>query len=101
MAKDPLPQSTRASERAAAKARKIAKTAFRQASFDLLASGYSLEQIAAARKVSVRTIKREIDSVLAERRLDAPERYIHLRDVGEARALSREGTRAVFDERRT
>jgi hypothetical protein len=66
---------------------KIAKTAFRQASFDLLASGYSLEQIAAARKVGVRTIKREIDSVIAERRLDAPERYIHLQVARLTKAL--------------
>jgi hypothetical protein len=75
------------SERAAANARRTAKAAFRQASFDLLASGYSLEQIAAARKVSVRTIKREIDSVLAERRLDAPERYIHLQVARLTKAL--------------
>jgi hypothetical protein len=87
MAKDPQPRSARASERADAKARKIAKTAFRQASFDLLASGYSLEQIATARKIGVRTIKREIDSVLAERRLDAPERYIHLQVARLTKAL--------------
>jgi hypothetical protein len=77
----------RASERANANARRTAKTAFRQASFDLLASGYSLEQIAAARKVSVRTIKREIDSVIAQRRLDAPDRYIHLQVARLAKAL--------------
>jgi len=71
-------QSTRARVRAAASASRRAKAAFRESSFDFLASGYSLEQIADARKVSVRTIRREIDSVLAARRLDAPERYIHL-----------------------
>jgi hypothetical protein len=85
MAENPHPRSARTKERAAAKARKIARTAFRQASFDLLASGYSLEQIAAARKVGVRTIKREIDS--AERRLDAPERYIHLQVARLTKAL--------------
>ena len=80
-------QSGRAKERAAAKARRIAKTAFRQSSFDLLASGYSLEQIAEARKVSVRTIQREVDSVIAARRLDAPERYVHLQVARLTKAL--------------
>ncbi|HEY5204623.1 MAG TPA: hypothetical protein VIJ63_08500 [Roseiarcus sp.] len=80
-------QSGRAKERAATKARRNAKTAFRQASFDLLASGYGLEQIAEARKVSVRTIKREIDSVIAARRLDAPERYVHLQVARLTKAL--------------
>lgn len=85
MAEDP--QSGRAKERAAAKARRIAKTAFRQASFDLLASGYSLEQIAEVREVSVRTIQREIDSVIAARRLDAPDRYVHLQVARLTKAL--------------
>jgi len=80
-------QSGRAKERAAAKARRITRTAFRQSSFDLLASGYSLEQIAEARKVSVRTIQREIDSVIAARRLDAPERYVHLQVARLTKAL--------------
>ena len=80
-------QSRRAKERGAAKARRIAKTAFRQSSFDLLASGYSLQQIAEARKVSVRTIQREIDSVIATRRLDAPERYVHLQVARLTKAL--------------
>ena len=80
-------QSRRAKERGAAKARRITKTAFRQSSFDLLASGFSLEQIAEARKVSVRTIKREINSVIATRRLDAPERYVHLQVARLTKAL--------------
>jgi len=80
-------QSGRAKERAAAKARWIANTAFRQSSFDFLASGYSLEQIAEARKVSVRTIQREIDSIIAARRLDAPERYVHLQVARLTKAL--------------
>ncbi|HXE23612.1 MAG TPA: hypothetical protein VN637_01855 [Roseiarcus sp.] len=81
------PQSARAKARAAASARRRARTAFRQGSFDLLASGYSVEQIADARKVSVRTIQREIDSVIAARRLDAPERYVHLQVARLTKAL--------------
>jgi hypothetical protein len=80
-------QSGRAKERATAKARRLARTAFRQCSFDCLASGYNLEQIAEARKVSVRTIQPEIDSVIAARRLDAPERYVHLQVARLTKAL--------------
>ncbi|HSV00002.1 MAG TPA: hypothetical protein VLI91_07830 [Roseiarcus sp.] len=80
-------QSRRANERAAAKARMLAKTTLRQVSFELLASGYSLEQIAEARKVSVRTIQREIDAVIAARLLDAPERYVHLQVARLTKAL--------------
>jgi hypothetical protein len=65
----------------------MAKAAFSQSSFDLLASGYSAEQIAEARKVSIRTIRREIDTAIARRRLDAPERYIHLQVARLTKAL--------------
>ena len=87
MAEDPQSQSARAKARSAAGARRRAKAVFRQGSFDLLASGYSAEQIAEARKVSVRTIKREIDAVIAARRLDAPERYVHLQVARLTKAL--------------
>jgi hypothetical protein len=78
MSENQEPQSGRARERSHAKARKMAKLAWTQSSFDLLASGYSPEQIAEVRKVSVRTIRREIDSAVAGRKLDAPDRYVHL-----------------------
>ena len=80
-------KSGRARERAAAKARKMAKLAWSQNSFELLASGYSPEQIAEVRKVSVRTIRREIDAAVARRRLDAPERYVHLQVARLTKAL--------------
>jgi hypothetical protein len=87
MAEDQETQSGRARERGAAKARKMAKLAWSQNSFDLLASGYSPEQIAEVRKVSVRTIRREIDSAIARRQLDAPERYVHLQVARLTKAL--------------
>jgi hypothetical protein len=65
----------------------MAKAAFSQSSFDLLASGYTPEQIAEARKVSIRTVRREIDAAIARRRLDAPERYIHLQVARLTKAL--------------
>ena len=87
MIEDHEAQSGRASERAAAKARKMAKLAWSQSSFDLLASGYSPEQIAEVRKVSARTIRREIDAAIARLRLDAPERYVHLQVARLTKAL--------------
>jgi DNA-binding NarL/FixJ family response regulator len=78
MTEEQDPQSGRAGERGAAKARKMAKLAWSQNSFDLLASGYTPDQIAEVRRLSIRTIRREIDSAIARRRLDAPERYVHL-----------------------
>jgi hypothetical protein len=87
MTEDQEGQSGRARERAAASARKKAKLAWSQSSFDLLAAGYSPEQIADVRKVSVRTIRREIDAAVARRRLDAPERYVHLQVARLTKAL--------------
>jgi hypothetical protein len=87
MTEDQEAQSGRARERSAAKARKMAKLAWSQNSFDLLASGYTPEQIAEVRKASVRTIRREIDSAIARRRLDAPERYVHLQVARLTKAL--------------
>jgi DNA-binding NarL/FixJ family response regulator len=82
MIEDQEAQSGRAREREAAKARKKAKLAWSQSSFELLASGYSPEEIAETRKVSIRTIRREIDSAIARRQLDAPEQYVHLQVRG-------------------
>jgi hypothetical protein len=87
MTEDQEAQSGRARERGAAKARRMAKLAWSQNSFDLLASGYTPEQIAEVRKVSVRTIRREIDSAIARRQLDAPERYLHLQVARLTKAL--------------
>jgi hypothetical protein len=87
MSENQEPQSGRARERSQAKARKMAKLAWTQSSFDLLASGYSPEQIAEVRKVSVRTIRREIDSAIAGHKLDAPDRYVHLQVARLTKAL--------------
>ena len=87
MTHDQEPQSGRERERAGAKARKKARLAWSQNSFDLLASGYTPEQIAEVRRVSVRTIRREIDSAIARRRLEAPERYVHLQVARLTKAL--------------
>ena len=87
MIEDQEAQSGRAREREAATARKQAKLAWSQSSFELLASGYSPEEIAETRKVSIRTIRREIDSAIARRQLDAPEQYVHLQVARLTKAL--------------
>jgi thioesterase domain-containing protein len=81
------PQSSRAKARASTKARRANAAALRQGYFNALASGFSLEEIAEAGQASVRTIRREIDRVLDERRLDSPERYAHLQIARLTKAL--------------
>ena len=41
----------------------------------MIAAGYGYEVIAATLEISVATVRREFDRAIAERRLDAPERY--------------------------
>ncbi len=69
--------SKRESARAAAQIRHEARAALRQWSFDALNRGWSVEQIAEMRKVKPRAIRREIAAATADRRLDAPSRYVH------------------------
>ena len=79
--------SNRATARAATQARRARAAALRQGYFKALASGFTPEQIAEASHASVRTIRREIDRALDERRLDAPERYVHLQVARLTKAL--------------
>ena len=79
--------SQRAGARAVAKARRAKRAERREVWFDLIASGYTHRQIADAAKVSVMTVRREIDTAINERRLDAPERYVHVQVARLNRAL--------------
>jgi hypothetical protein len=72
------PSSARAGVRAGRRARREGRIARRDTYFDLLASGFSCERIAEEAKVSAATVRRAVDRAIAERRLDAPERYAHL-----------------------
>ncbi len=87
MALDPAPPSQRAAVRAQRRERRAARIARRETFFDLVASGYSCRQIAEAAKVSAATVRREIDRAIAERRLDAPERYVHVQVARLTKAL--------------
>jgi DNA-binding CsgD family transcriptional regulator len=87
MADDPAPPSRRRAAREAARTRRTKKLERREVYFDLLASGYSHQQIAAAMAVSVGSVRREIERAIAERRLDAPDRYIHVQVARLTKAL--------------
>lgn len=84
---EPNPPSRRAQARAAGRARRARKAAARQAYFEALAAGFTPHHIAEAGKVSVATVRRELDRAIAERRLDAPDRYVHLQVARFTKAL--------------
>jgi hypothetical protein len=59
----------------------------REVYFELLVSGYSIEQIASRAKHSPSAIRRAVGQALAKRRLDAPEDYARLQVLGLTKAL--------------
>ena len=69
--------SIREAARSAARARREARADLRRWSFDALARGWSVEQIAEMRKVSSRAIRREVAAVTARQRLEGPGGYVH------------------------
>jgi Homeodomain-like domain-containing protein len=87
MTDEPSTLSQRAEARAAAKARRAKRIERREACLDLVASGYSYRQIATACRISLATVRREVDQALAERPLNAPERHASLQIERLTRAL--------------
>ena len=87
MAADPESPTTRAGRRAAAKSRREAKAAYRDALFDALAAGWTHRQIAEERNVSVRTVRRDIDRAIADKRPDAPQNFVRLQVARLMKAL--------------
>ena len=80
--------SQRDDARAAARRRRTKAFDRREAIFDLFVSGFSHQQIAAALKTSSHTVRRVIDTAVAERRLDAPERFARVQVARLSKALS-------------
>jgi len=78
MSDESKPQSEWARRRAAAQARHAKRIKREETFFDLLVSGYSVEQIAQTTKLSRSTVRRAIDQALAKRRLAAPEHFARL-----------------------
>ena len=72
------PEETRETVRGRRLARKKARIEWRQSCFELVSAGHSYAEVAQHLMVSERTVRRDVARVIDERRLDAPERYIHM-----------------------
>ena len=86
MPNEPTPTSERARKRAAGKILREALISGER-HFDLLVSGYSIEQIASHTKTSVSAVRRAVGQALAKRRLDTPEDYARLQVARLTKAL--------------
>jgi DNA-binding CsgD family transcriptional regulator len=87
MPDEPKPTSERARKRALGKILRELSIKRREAYFDLLVSGYSIEQIASHMKKTPSTVRRAVGQALAKRRLDAPEDYARLQVARLTKAL--------------
>jgi DNA-binding CsgD family transcriptional regulator len=87
MSDEAKPLSERARKRAAGKTIRELSIKRQEGYFDLLVSGYSIEQIAAAMKKSPATVRRVVGLALAKRRLDPPEDYARLQVARLTKAL--------------
>jgi hypothetical protein len=87
MSEEPEPTSLRARKRALGKLRREALIKRRETYFDLLVSGYSVEQIARHTRKSPSAVRRAVGQALANRRLDSPEDYARLQVARLTKAL--------------
>jgi hypothetical protein len=74
----PAPAADDAQERLDARARRKQAAALRDASFDWLADGFTHQQIAAARKVSVAVVRRDIAKAIRARQAETREGHAQL-----------------------
>jgi transposase len=88
MPDEPKPTSERARKRAAGKMLRELSIRRREAYFDQLVSGYSVEQIASQTQKSPSTARRALGQALAKRRLDAPEEYARLQVARLTKAIA-------------
>lgn len=84
---EPKLTSERARKRAAGKILREVSIRRRETYFDLLVSGYSVEQIASHTQKSQATVRRALGQALAKRRLDAPEDYARIQVARLTKAL--------------
>jgi hypothetical protein len=81
------PAETRETVRAGRLERRMRRAEWRQVCFELISAGHSYAEVATQLMVSERTVRRDVARAIDERRLDAPERYIHLQVDRLTRAL--------------
>jgi hypothetical protein len=67
--------------------RQMRRNEWRQTCFELVSAGHSYAEVAKRLMVSERTVRRDVARVIEERRLDAPERFIHVQVDRLTRAL--------------
>ena len=84
---NPFP-SQRDEARAAARRRRTKGFERREAVFELFLSGFSHQQIATALNTSSHTVRRIVNTAVADRRLDAPERFARAQVARLSKALS-------------
>ena len=87
MPDEPKPLSERARKRALGKILREASIKRRETYFDLLVSGYSIDEIASHTDKSPSAVRRAVAQALANRRLDAPEDYARLQVARLTKAL--------------
>jgi hypothetical protein len=75
------------SPRDKARERRISLVERREAIFELAASGYSIETIAARFGLAPRMVRRAIDATVTARRLDSPQHFVHLQIARLMKAL--------------
>ena len=85
--KGEIAQSERGRLRALAQKRRVTRAERREIMFDLVVAGYSRELIAEKLCVSLKTVRREVEKAIDERRLDAPDRYVRLQVMRLTKAL--------------
>ena len=73
-----LKPSLRSLQVAATRERREQKALRRKTVFELIASGYSYDQVATKLDLSVAAVRREVDRALAARDIDPPQRYVGL-----------------------
>jgi len=74
----PAPLSRRDKQLARLKVRRVELTARREDMLDDIVSGCSYAFLAQKHKVSVRTVRREVDRALDHHHLDRPDRYVRV-----------------------
>ena len=87
MTKTSKPPSGRAAIRKARIARRVAKADRRRVLLDLIISGYAYSHIAETFKISVATVRREVDRALAQQTPHSTEHYVALQMARVQKAL--------------
>ena len=87
MADESGEESKRRRQRDATRARRLATAERRQTLFELVVSGHSYAAIARETGLSPSALRRDVGKAIAARRIDAPERYVHLQVARIEKAL--------------